>query len=210
MIASSTRGFATPRAATPTVTNPYPRPPDQDEKGSLCARRRRDRNGRLPIARSAVEEDQISSTPGISWLPCWRGIRSRSSREGRMPARSKRRSPPGSPEAVGSGGEYSTEVPQQIRIQTDADTRSGTVTCGYGRGWTCCLLFASRGSGVRVPLAPLVRDTIRTAGAESTAAKYRNRGRGRCRASVRAGLRPRGRLRPGMYRSHVLGRDPGN
>jgi len=35
VIASSTRGFTTPRAATPTVINPYPRPPDQDEKGSL-------------------------------------------------------------------------------------------------------------------------------------------------------------------------------
>jgi hypothetical protein len=52
------------------------------------------------------------------------------------------------------GDEYSRKVPQQVRIWRDADTRSGTVTCGYGRGWTCGLLFASRGSGVRVPLAP--------------------------------------------------------
>lgn len=35
VIASSTRGFTTPRAATPTVINPYPGPPGQDEKGSL-------------------------------------------------------------------------------------------------------------------------------------------------------------------------------
>jgi len=65
--------------------------------------------------------------------------------------------------AVGSGGEYSTEVPQQVRIWRDGDTRSGTVACGDGRGWTCCLLFASRGSGVRVPIAPQVRRIIRTA-----------------------------------------------
>ena len=30
-------------------------------------------------------------------------------------------------------------------------------------GWTGCLLFPTRGSGVRVPLAPLVRSKIRTA-----------------------------------------------
>ena len=35
------------------------------------------------------------------------------------------------------------------------------MTCGDGRGWTGCLLFASRGSGVRVPLAPQVRGEIR-------------------------------------------------
>jgi hypothetical protein len=29
---------------------------------------------------------------------------------------------------------YSTEVPQEVRIWRDADTRSGTVTCGDGRG----------------------------------------------------------------------------
>ena len=53
--------------------------------------------------------------------------------------------------------------------------------------------FASRESGVRVPLAPLVRDKIRTAGAGSTAAKYRNRDCIRCSTCVRAGLRHRGR-----------------
>ncbi len=52
---------------------------------------------------------------------------------------------------VDPGGEYSTEVPQQVRMQRDADPRSGTVTCGYGRGWTCCLLFASRGQGFESP-----------------------------------------------------------
>src|ERR1039457_253800 len=50
---------------------------------------------------------------------------------------------------------YSKEVPQQGRIRRDAEGRGRTVTCGDGRWWTCCLLFASRGSGVRVPLAPL-------------------------------------------------------
>jgi hypothetical protein len=52
---------------------------------------------------------------------------------------------------VDLGGEYSTEVPQQVRIWRDGDTRCGTVTCGDGRGWTCCLLFASRGQGFESP-----------------------------------------------------------
>jgi hypothetical protein len=63
--------------------------------------------------------------------------------------------------AVGLGGGYSTEVPQQLRIWRDAHARPGTVTCGDGRRWTRCLLFASRRSGVRVPLAPQVRSKIR-------------------------------------------------
>ena len=44
MIASSTRGFTTPRAATPTVINPYPGPPDQDEKGSVGVDLEQDRD----------------------------------------------------------------------------------------------------------------------------------------------------------------------
>ncbi len=56
--------------------------------------------------------------------------------------------------AMDRGGEYSTEVPQPVRMEADHGRHSGTVTCGDGRGWMCCLLFASRGSGVRVPLAP--------------------------------------------------------
>ena len=52
------------------------------------------------------------------------------------------------------GGEYSRKVQQQTRICTDPGARLGTVTCGDGRGWTCCPLFASRGSGVRAHLAP--------------------------------------------------------
>jgi hypothetical protein len=82
---------------------------------------------------------------------------------------------------------YSTEVPQQIRIWRDADTRCGTVTCGYGRGWTCCLLFASRGSGVRVPLAPLPdsRYLARSDAVNSGSPRIPSRGR-RC-ASRRLG-----------------------
>ena len=57
--------------------------------------------------------------------------------------------------AEGVADRYSTKVPQQVRIWRDADTRPGTVSCGDGRQCTCCLLFATRGSGVRVPLAPL-------------------------------------------------------
>jgi len=66
----------------------------------------------------------------------------------------------------------------------------GAVTCRDGRGWTACLLFASRGSGVRVPLAPLVRVKIRTAEPESTAVKYRNRHGTRFRTGVRVGTAP--------------------
>jgi hypothetical protein len=79
------------------------------------------------------------------------------------PHGAQRQSPQVLRRAVGLGGEYSTKVPQQVQIWRDAEGRSGTVTCGYGRWWTCCLLFASRGSGVRVPLAPQVRSVIRTA-----------------------------------------------
>jgi hypothetical protein len=49
----------------------------------------------------------------------------------------------------------------------DADGLAGTREDGDLRAWTAvtwCLLFASRGSGVRVPLAPLVRSEIRTVG----------------------------------------------
>jgi hypothetical protein len=109
--------------------------------------------------------------------------------------------------AADQGGEYSREVPQQTRICTDLDARAGTATCGDGRGWTCCLLFASRGSGVRVPLAPQIRAEIRTARFESTAAKYRNRGRLRCPTRVRAGPCPRGRRRTDP---RSCGRDPGH
>jgi hypothetical protein len=51
---------------------------------------------------------------------------------------------------------YSTKVPQQVRTPADRQGSVRTLTCGGRRGWTwCLLLFASRGSGVRVPLAPL-------------------------------------------------------
>ena len=110
---------------------------------------------------SAEEEDQISGRYQGSALPCCRRIHALAQRgraETRRVAQWSLRT------GVDLGGEYSTKVPQQVRIWRDADTRSGTVTCGYGRWWTGCLLFASRGSGVRVPLAPLVRSEIRTAG----------------------------------------------
>jgi hypothetical protein len=91
-----------------------------------------------------------------------------------------------------SAGKYSTEVPQQERIQRDAEGRPGTVTCGYGRRWTCCLLFASRGSSPLSSTHPGQRHNSNSR-TGTTAAKYRNRGRGRCRTRVRAGLPSRGR-----------------
>ena len=136
--------------------------------------------------------DQISAGTRVPRLPCSTG----SARlfvwwDGRGP-RVAQQSPQGLRTSVNPGGEYSTEVPQQVRIWRDADTRSGTVTCGDGRGWTWCLLFASRESGVRVPLAPQVRGIIRTASFESTAAKYSNRDRLSCRTRVRVGPCHRG------------------
>ena len=86
--------------------------------------------------------------------------------------------------------------------------RWGTVTCAYGRRWTCCLLFASRGSGVRVPLAPLVRDIIRTAG---PGVQQQSTATGTASDAAHAfewGFASR-RLRPVARRSRVLGRVPG-
>ena len=61
----------------------------------------------------------------------------------------------GNAQAAGSGlWMYSTEVPQQVRTRMALLGRGRTVTCGYGQRWTWCLLFATKGSGVRVPLAP--------------------------------------------------------
>ena len=92
--------------------------------------------------------------------------------------------------------EYSRKVPQQVRIRRDADTRSGTVTCGDGRGWTWCPLFATKGSGVRVPLAPLVKDIIRIIGTGCPVAKSSSRDR----MNGKLPHLQRGRLRP--HRGH--------
>jgi hypothetical protein len=92
------------------------------------------------------------------------------------------------PVRCGAAGGYSGKVQQPARIWTDAGVRSRTVTCGDGCWWTSCLLFASRGPGVQVPLAPQVSSKIRTSGSrvqqESTAV-------GTClraRLHIRAGL----------------------
>src|SRR4249920_4068811 len=58
-------------------------------------------------------------------------------------------------------GEYSRKVQQPARIPEDWYAHPETLTCTYVLLWTCCLLFASRGPGVRVPLAPQIRDIIR-------------------------------------------------
>jgi hypothetical protein len=73
-------------------------------------------------------------------------------------------------------GEYSTEVQQLTRTRTDLRGRGRTVTCGDGRGWTCCRQMACKRSGVRISLAPLVRSEIRIDRTGSTAAKYSNGG----------------------------------
>ncbi len=81
------------------------------------------------------------------------------------------------------------------------------MTCGDGCRRTWCLLFASRGPGVRVPLAPPgQRHNSKSwaPGIEAgTAAKYSNGDRTRCRTLVRPGPLPRSQgLRiPGPERS---------
>ena len=49
----------------------------------------------------------------------------------------------------GPAGEYSTKVPQPARTRTDWSGRCGTVTCGDGLGWTCCLQSEVRSSSLR-------------------------------------------------------------
>jgi hypothetical protein len=49
---------------------------------------------------------------------------------------------------------YSTEVQQHTRTRADLRGRGRTVTCGYGRGWTCCRQMACKRSAVRARLAP--------------------------------------------------------
>ena len=56
---------------------------------------------------------------------------------------------------------YRRKVPQPIRTRADPGRQSGTVTCGDGRRGTGCLLMACKRPGVRVPLAPQVRDINR-------------------------------------------------
>ena len=57
--------------------------------------------------------------------------------------------------APGGGWQrYSRKVPQQVRIQEDGQGCGRTVTCGYGRGWTCCREMACKRSAVRARLAP--------------------------------------------------------
>jgi len=72
---------------------------------------------------------------------------------------------------------HSTEVQQHARIWADPCARASMVTCADRRLWTPCLRFASKGSGVRAPLAPpQLKDLIRTlepGGSEAcTATKY--------------------------------------
>src|SRR5690349_4951109 len=73
------------------------------------------------------------------------------------------------------GDEYSTEVPQQTWICTDLDTRPGTVTCGDGRGWTCCLFVCKQGVMGSSPLSSTGQRENSNSESESTAVKYSNR-----------------------------------
>ena len=85
---------------------------------------------------------------------------------------------------------YSTEVQQHAGTRVAAQGRGRMVTCGDGRGWTCCRQMACKGSGVRISLAPLARSVIGTDRTASTAAKYRNGGPVGRRMCVRIGQLP--------------------
>jgi hypothetical protein len=83
------------------------------------------------------------------------------------------------------GNQYSRKVQQPVRTRGVCHGRGRTVTCGDGRGWTCCRQMACKRSGVRISLAPLVRIEIRTNRTVGTAAKYSNGGPLGRRTSVR-------------------------
>jgi hypothetical protein len=83
---------------------------------------------------------------------------------------------------------YSRKVPQRTWTRADLRGRRGTVTCRYGRGWTCCRQMACKRSAVRARLAPQVRSEIRTNRTASTAGKYSNGGRLGRRMCVRSGI----------------------
>ena len=65
---------------------------------------------------------------------------------------------------------YSRKVQQPVRTRGAWHGRGRTVTCGDGRGWTCCRQMACKRSGVRISLAPLVGSEIRIERTASTAA----------------------------------------
>ncbi len=56
---------------------------------------------------------------------------------------------------------YSTEVQQLTWTRADLWGRERTVTCGDGRGWTCCRQMACKRSGVRISVLA-VRSTPRS------------------------------------------------
>jgi hypothetical protein len=61
-------------------------------------------------------------------------------------------------------GPYSRKVPQQAWTQANPGALCGTVTCADGLLWTGCRWMACKRSGVRIPIAPQVRDIIRKLG----------------------------------------------
>ena len=72
---------------------------------------------------------------------------------------------------------YSREVQQPAGIPQDRCARPRTVSCGDGCRWTCCLLFASRGSGGSSPPSStcendpgwIIKEAIDTSGRHSLA-----------------------------------------
>ena len=91
---------------------------------------------------------------------------------------------------AGQAGRYSGKVQQPVRTWPDRCAHSGMVTCGNRHRWTCCLWMACKRSGVRIPLAPQVRDKIRKPGHPGTAGKYSSGDHTRCRAGVRISFHP--------------------
>jgi hypothetical protein len=87
----------------------------------------------------------------------------------------------------------------------DPEARPGTVTCGDGRGWTVCLLFASRGSGVRVPLVLPGQKQNSNSWASEYSSKTSQPGRARCRTGAAHAFGLAWSSRPAAHGSQVLG-----
>jgi len=128
-------------------------------------------SGRLAHARTSETDDSVALAGLLEGV-----------RLGRLKICHPRR-----PGPLSTGGEYSREAPQRVRMPGDWRGLAGTVTCGDGRGWTCCRQMACKRSAVRARLAPLVRSKIRTDRTASTAGKYSNGGRVGRRTCVRIG-----------------------
>jgi hypothetical protein len=129
----------TPRGLLSLWSRSWRRPRCEPHTGGACRRPRPPlRYGRLVPVGAGVQEKPARY--------CGTWLRPATRRQGRALAEAER---------------YSRKVQQPARIPEDWYARPETLTCTYVLLWMACLLCASRGPGVRVPLAPQIRDIIR-------------------------------------------------